>query len=84
MSEEGIPNKINEAINNTVDNLTDGDDYHSLDDKIKDGLGIETYEEQYEKDKEQHEMDYDSVFSEENKNEDGTYTLPNGVRVTFD
>ena len=65
-------NNIAEKIDNVGDNLTDLDDPRSLEDKVKDGLGL---------------VEEEPIFdpSTEVVNEDGssTFTLPSGVNVTI-
>ena len=54
-SNDGSNSSITDKIRDTYNNITNQDDYHSLGDKIKDGLGIETYEEKEEKRREEDE-----------------------------
>ena len=54
-SNDGSNSSITDKIRDTYNNITNQDDYHSLGDKIKDGLGIETYEEKEEKRREEAE-----------------------------
>lgn len=71
-----------EKLTDTYDNLTNTDDYHDLGDKIKDGLGIETYEEKSEREARGRDEALHEAF--EHPNEDGSYTLPSGAQIRIE
>jgi hypothetical protein len=70
--DDSITDDISDSANNVYDNLSNEDDYHSLGDKIKDGLGIETYEEQKEEEQSEKQERAEQYFTDSSSSDDSS------------